>query len=99
MTQCRADTVSFLFSDIKSENFKKNKWEKNDTKSVFFPYKNYRPTVRKIPDIVTADTKSGCRQKGKITDCYPRHMIRGAKNLPQTALYRETNEDRFYQCI
>jgi hypothetical protein len=46
-----------FFSDLMSENFKKN-----DTKSVFFPYKNYRPTVRKIPDIVTADTKSGCQK-------------------------------------
>jgi hypothetical protein len=66
MTQCRADTESFLFSDIKSENFKKNMWEKNVTKSIFFPYKNYRPTVRKIPDIVTVDTKSG----GHYLACY-----------------------------
>jgi hypothetical protein len=34
---------------------------KIDKKSVFFPYKNQRPTVRKITDIVTADTKSGCQ--------------------------------------
>jgi hypothetical protein len=49
--------VSF-FSDIKSESFKKkNKREKNDKKSVFF---HTKITVRKINDILTADTKSGC---------------------------------------
>jgi cell division protein FtsI/penicillin-binding protein 2 len=38
-------------------------------KSVFFPYKNHRPTVRIITDFVTADTKSG-RQIHLTIDIY-----------------------------
>jgi hypothetical protein len=58
-------TLCSFFSDIKSENFKK-KAEKNDTKSVFFHAKIDRPIVRKITDIVTSNTKSGCQKLGML---------------------------------
>jgi hypothetical protein len=75
ITQRRPTKYHFFMSVIKNDTmssqhcviFFRHKFKelkktgKNDTKSVFFPYNNQRPTVRKITDIVTAETKSGCQ--------------------------------------